>query len=153
MSQPVSAAQQHSAGRNARRASLMPDRKDSLSMLTSAARRGSLKRGSLANFQGTLRASGSQIMMSNHDLMASAISLNQNKIDKELHDMHFYMGSKVAKAAGSKRHKSAECTRRNSVFTEDIQLRTSDPNALSAAEQQTVNMFRSKCEKIIYMVA
>ena len=130
----------------------MPDRKDSLSILTSAVRRGSLRRGSLAQFNGALQASGSQIMMSNEDLMASAIDLNQNKINKELHDIHYYIGAKVAKAAGSKRHKSAECTRRNSVFTENLQLR-SIPNALPPSEQEGVNIFRSKCERIKDLVA
>ncbi|XP_022095509.1 testis-specific serine/threonine-protein kinase 1-like [Acanthaster planci] len=137
--------------RRARRASLMPDRKDSLSMLTSTARKG-IRRGSLAPYQGALRATGSQIMMSNEDLMASAINLNQTKVNKEIHDMHYYTGAKVARAAGAKRHKSAECTRRNSVFTDALKLR-SQPNALDPAEQALVNLFRSKCEKIKDMVA
>ncbi|XP_038064163.1 CBL-interacting protein kinase 11-like [Patiria miniata] len=139
------------SSRRARRASLMPDRKDSLSMLTSTARKG-IQHGALAPYHGVLRATGSQILMSNEDLMASAINLNQGKVDKELHDMHYYTGAKVARAAGAKRHKSAECTRRNSVFTDTLKLR-SQPNALDPAEQAIVNMFRSKCEKIKYMVA
>ena len=110
---------------------------------------GTLKRGSLIIQKGSITASGSQIMMGNEELMRSATRLRQDKIDKELHDMHFYISAKVAALSGSKKHHSVEAVRRNSLFTETLKLRRI-PNALDPEEQAMANYFRSKLEHIMY---
>ena len=81
--------------------------------------------------------------------MRSATRLHQDKTDKDIHDMHFYISAKVALQAGSKRHLSFEALRRNQVFTETLNLRRI-PNALGPEEQAMVDYLRAKFKHFVH---
>ncbi len=110
---------------------------------------GTLRRGSLIFHKGSITSSGSQIMMASEDIMRSATRLRQDKVDKDLHDMHFYISAKVASNAGCRKHRSALTVRRNAIVTETLALR-GIPNALDPQEQMLANAFRSKLENFMH---
>ncbi|XP_070580618.1 testis-specific serine/threonine-protein kinase 5-like [Ptychodera flava] len=101
---------------------------------TPSERRASLRRGSLA-------LGSSQIHMPTTALMASVTRMREDQVDKDLHALHYSTGAKVAAAAGNGRKKSAECTRRNSVFTETMKLKGTD---MDPEELERIAKLKSK---------